>query len=149
MTDEIKIDSELALAEHIRDLRKRWYESKYLLVTVREGKQRTLTQNRALHLWLGMLADTLNAAGLDMRKVLKQEVDIPWSTETCKDMLWRPIQQAVIAKDSTVDADRIEYSRVYDVLDRHLQEKFGAQLHIDWPRKQDNDNAASPQVRRA
>ncbi len=148
MSDEIKIDSELALAEHIRDLRKRWYESKYLIVTVREGRQRTLTQNRALHLWLGMLADTLNAAGLDMRKVLRQDIDLPWNTDNAKEHLWRPIQEAVISKSSTVDADRIEYSKVFEVLTHHLSTKLGIECP-DWPRKQDNDNAMSPQKRRS
>jgi hypothetical protein len=137
MSDEIAINSELALAEHIRDLRAQWHKEKFLLVTARKGRQRTLTQNRALHLFLGMLADDLNAAGLDMRKVLKQEVDIPWTTESAKAYLWRPIQEAVIRKESTADADRVEYSAVYEVLARHLATKLGVTCP-EWPRKQDN-----------
>jgi len=135
-TDEIKIDSELALAEHIRDLRKQWHESKYLLITVRTGKQRTLTQNRALHLFLGMLADDLNAAGLDMRRVLKHDVDIPWTTESCKEFLWRPIQSAMLNKESTTEADRQEYTQVHEVLSRYLGEKIGIRAP-DWPKKKE------------
>lgn len=139
-TDEIKIDSEIALAEHIRDLRKMWHENHYLIVRVRTGKQRTLTQNKALHLWLGMLADDLNAAGLDMRKVLKQEVDIPWTTESCKEYLWRPIQQVLLNKESTAEADRIEYTKVCEVLAQHLAEKLQV-IAPDWPKKK-QDKAA-------
>lgn len=132
--DEIRIDSELALAEHIRDLRKWWHENKYLLVRVRTGKQRTLTQNRALHLFLGMLADELNAGGFDMRRVLKQDVDIPWTTETCKEFLWKPLQEAMLNKSSTTEADRTEYTQVHETLSRHLGQKLGIQVP-EWPKR--------------
>lgn len=42
-----------------------------------DKRERTLTQNRAIHLWFTMLADALNDAGLDMRTVLKPEIEIP------------------------------------------------------------------------
>lgn len=135
-SDEIRIDSEIALAEHIRQLRKQFQESKYLIVKVRTGKQRTLTQNSALHLFLGWLAEELNAAGMDMRRVLKQEVDIPWTTESCKEHLWRPIQELVINKSSTVEADRVEYTAVYDVLARHMATKLGITVP-EWPKKKE------------
>lgn len=141
MSDETIINSELALAEYIRELRQDFYQHHYLYASHRHGKQRTLTQNKALHLWLGMLADTLNAAGLDMRKVLKQEVELPWSTETCKEFLWRPIQEAVILKESTMDANRVEYTKVYDVLARHLGQKLGV-IAPEWPKKKDDAEAA-------
>lgn len=135
-TDEIKIDSELALAEHIRDLRQAWHENHYLIVKVRAGKQRTLTQNRALHLFLGMLADELNAGGFDMRRVLKHDVDIPWSTETCKEFLWKPLQAVLLNKKSTTEADRTEYTQVHQLLSRHLGEKLGVSVP-EWPKKKD------------
>jgi hypothetical protein len=138
MSDERVINSELALNEYIKELRAAWYAHPFLYASHRAGKQRTLTQNRALHLWLGMLGDMLNAAGLDMRKVLKPEVDIPWSTATTKEFLWRPIQQAVISKTSTTEADRVEYSEVYEVLTHHLATKLGITAP-DWPRKQEEE----------
>ena len=39
-----------------------------------------------------MIANALNDAGLDMKKVLKPEIDIPWNTATVKEYLWRPVQ---------------------------------------------------------
>jgi hypothetical protein len=147
MSDEIAINSELALAEHIRDLRAQWHKEKFLYVTVRKGKQRTLTQSRALHLFCTMLADTLNAAGLDMKKTLKPDAEIPWDGAAVKERLWKPIQEAVIGKLSTTEADRIEYSKVFDVLAHHLATKLGVTCP-EWPTKQTND-AASPQRKRA
>ena len=132
--NEIRIDSEIALAEHIRDLRKQFYESHYLITTVRKGKQRTLTQNNSLHLFCEMLADQLNASGLDMRKVMKPEVEIPWTMGSVKENLWKPLQEAIIGKASTTEADRVEYSTVHEVLGRHLAKTQGIAIP-EWPRR--------------
>ncbi len=88
-------------------------------------KQRTNRQNRALHLYFKMLADVLNDAGLDMKKVLKPEIDIPWSKDTIKEYLWRPIQKAQVMKESTTQLTTKEIDLIFDTLNRHLSEKFG------------------------
>ena len=92
---------------------------------------RTSTQNKALHLYFELLADELNSAGLDMKKTLKQTVDIPWSKETVKDYLWRPIQNAQLEKESTTELTTDEINKVYEVLNRHLGEKL--QIHVPFP----------------
>lgn len=94
-------------------------------------KHRTLTQNAAMHLYFQMLADSLNDAGLDMKKVLKPEVDIPWTKDSIKNYLWRPIQKAMTKKESTTELDTVNPSEIYKVLDRHLSEKFG--VSVEWP----------------
>ncbi len=38
----------------------------------------TPNQRNALHLYCEMLACALNNAGYDMKKTLKEEVEIPW-----------------------------------------------------------------------
>ena len=133
---ETIINSDLALETHIRDLRKAYYDNRYLIITMRKGRQRTLTQNAALHMFCQMLADQLNASGLDMRKVMKPEAEIPWSMESVKQNLWKPLQEAIIGKASTTEADRVEYSHVYEVLGRHLAKTQGINIP-DWPRKKD------------
>lgn len=90
-------------------------------------KQRTLQQNRALHLYFTHLADELNSAGLDMRKVLKPSVDIPWTTMNIKNFLWRPIQKAYLNKDSTTKLNSEEIDKVFEILNRHLA-KFGVSM---------------------
>lgn len=70
-----------------------------------------------------------------MKRVLKQEVDIPWTTETAKNFLWRPIQKIYINKKSTTRLTKKQVSEVYDILNRMLGEKFGINVefpHIDW-----------------
>lgn len=94
---------------------------------------RTQKQNNALHLFFEMLAEELNNAGLDMRVVIKPEVDIPWSKESVKEYLWRPIQKAQLNKKSTTSLTKSEVDEVYAVLMRHLSEKFG--LFVNFPAK--------------
>ena len=78
-----------------------------------------------------MLADELNDAGLDMKKVLKPGVDIPWTKESIKEYIWRPIQQAQLSKKSTTELTTKEIDSVFDTINRHLGEKFG--IHVPFP----------------
>ena len=91
-------------------------------------KKRTLQQNRALHLFYEHLAQELNDAGLDMKKTLKQEIDIPWGPRTVKEFLWRPIQQAQLRKKSTTELTTTEIDKVVNTLTRHLGERFGIEV---------------------
>lgn len=100
-------------------------------------KQRTLKQNDALHLYLSMLANELNDSGNDMRKVLKPTVDIPWSTDTCKRFLWKPIQEIMMDKKSTTELTTDEVDKIYKVLDRHVSEK--CHIHVEFPSVENTD----------
>lgn len=135
------IDRDSARSRFIEDFYRLYGEHKHLKVTIDTGMQRTSKQNRALHKFCQMLADALNAAGLDQRKLLKPGVEIPWSMLAVKECLWKPIQDAVIGKESTADADRDEYSKVYEVLNRNLGAKFG--VHVPWPEKKQPNNTAT------
>ena len=96
-----------------------------ITIKPREARQRTQPQNSAIHVFCRLLAKTLNNAGLDMRKVLKPEVEIPWTDVTAKENLWKPIQKAMYEIESTTDLDTEQVSKVYDTLNRHLSDKFG------------------------
>jgi hypothetical protein len=97
----------------------------------KEEKQRTLKQNNALHKYFELVADALNSAGLDMKAVLKPEIDIPWTTETVKEFLWRPTQRIYIGKESTTQLTTKEIDLVFDTLNRFLGEKHG--IHEPFP----------------
>lgn len=93
--------------------------------------RRTIPQNKALHLFCSMLAEKLNDSGYDMRRTLKQDVDIPWSGASVKEYLWRPLQIAITGDESTTKPAPSEYTKIYEVLSRHLGEKLG--VHVEWP----------------
>jgi hypothetical protein len=106
----------------------------YLEITIEPRKKtRSGTQNRALHLYLTQLAEALNDAGYDMKRTIKKEVDIPWSLASAKEYLWGPVQKAVTGLDRTSKADSKQYSEIYEVLNRHMAQKFG--ILVPWPKK--------------
>ena len=133
MTTKTIINSEQSLNAYIEHIRVQFEKHRYLSVSLSTGKQRSLTQNQALHKYFTLLADELNGGGFDMRRTLKQDVDIPWTMEAVKEHLWKPIQTAITKEKSTAKADRKDYSKIYDVLSRHLSQKLG--VFVSWPSK--------------
>lgn len=86
----------------------------------KQEKQRTLQQNKALHLYFQLVADSLNNAGLDMKTALDPEVDIPWTKQSVKEYLWKPIQQIQLQKGSTTELTTKDIDWIYDTLNRYL-----------------------------
>lgn len=98
-------------------------------------KESTITprQRRSLELWLRMVAEALNESGSSVQLVLSKKMDIEWSHDLVKELLWRPAQEAIALVTSTKDLPKQEkIDLIRDHLMRHLGEKFGLE-HIDWP----------------
>jgi hypothetical protein len=109
------------------DIRKRFQEKD----EERKEVQRTMRQNKALHVLFRLLAEQLNEAGLDQRKVLKPGVDIPWTDKSIKEQIWKPVQKAQLNKGSTTQLTTTEIDKVFDTINKHMGEKFG--LHVPFP----------------
>ena len=107
------------LIDYINSNNGKWLE------IARVPETRSDSQNRALHKFFSLLADTLNDMGLDMRKVLKPTYFIPWNTQAVKDHLWRPFQIAITGKESTTKLTKLdgEIDEIHKVLMRELGEK--------------------------
>lgn len=125
------VDSDHTLDEFLKHAAELYAKHRHVTFSWSSGRQRTVKQNSALHLYFQLLADALNDAGLDMRKVLKEGVDIPWTKDQVKNHLWRPLQEIIIGVESTREPNRDEYSKVYDTLHRHMAQKFG--VSVLWP----------------
>lgn len=98
--------------------------------------KRTSQQNRSLHLYCELLANALNDAGYEMKAVLAvKQVDVPWSPERVKEVLWRPIQIAMTGKHSTTELNRVEPGKIYEVLNRHIAQNFG--VSVPFPSEDD------------
>lgn len=93
--------------------------------------KRTIQQNKALHKYFELLANKLAESGLDMRKVLKPEVEIPWTKEAVKECMYKPVMEAMFHVEHTSMLDTRQISQVYEVLNRHTAEKLG--ISVDWP----------------
>lgn len=70
---------------------------------MKEEKQRTLRQNKALHKWFKESADTLNEHGADMQMILAKRLSVWWSEETFKEALFKQFIRRVYIKDSTTE----------------------------------------------
>lgn len=90
---------------------------------------RTLAQNRAMHLYFKQVADALNSAGLDMKQVIK--ADVQWTHILVKEMMWKPLQKALLGKESTTKLKKDEIDAVYHNLNRLLGQKFG--IYVPFP----------------
>ena len=97
-----------------------------------QRKQRSLSQNAALHLYCSRLADALNDAGFDMRSFpWKEGIDIPWNQAMVKEFLWKPVMEVMTGKHSTTEMNTVDPSEIYDVVDRHISQVTG--VHVEFP----------------
>ena len=93
-------------------------------------------QRGALHLYCERLAEALNDAGFEMKEVLKvKQVDVPWTKTSVKEVLWKPIMEAMTHHKSTEEMSKPEVSDVYEVLNRHIAEHFG--ISVEWPHREE------------
>ena len=92
--------------------------------TIKEKKEtRTQRQNKSLHLWFSLLAETLNDAGFYIKSVINDSLQIPWTETHIKELLWRPVQKEMLGKDSTTKLTTKEIDLVYDVINKSLGER--------------------------
>ena len=127
------INSEQSLIAYKMFLDVQFTKHKYLRLTVKTGRQRSQTQNAALHLFCSQLADALNDAGFDFREFVREGYAVPFNENLVKEYLWRPIQKAITGKDSTTKPERKEYAAIYDVLNLKLAEHG---IFVPWPSKE-------------
>lgn len=101
-----------------------------------EEKRRTEQQKKALHLWFRLLSEKLNEAGFDMRRTLREDIEIPWDKEgrMVKKYLWKPVQDAILNVESTAKCGKLDYPYIYEILCRHLTTKLGI-TPPEWPDK--------------
>lgn len=97
--------------------------------------QRTRPQQNAIEVFCKALAEALNDAGYEMKAVMAvKTADVPWNQERVKDLLWRPIQEAMYNETSTTKLETNQVSRVHQVLDRHIASNFG--ISISFPSRE-------------
>lgn len=111
-----------------------------LINGIQVGTNRTVTisenlitekQTSSIHVYFRQLAKVLNDAGLDMRQMLKKDIDIPWTEELVKEFLWKDIQEIAVGVKSTKKLTTKETTQVYDILNKHLGEKLN--VHVPFP----------------
>jgi len=100
---------------------------------VKHKKKRTITQNKAMHKYFTLLANAFNDAGYTVEMILRKPLNISWTDNLVKDILWRQVQQAQLEKKSTTELDTNEVSKIYEEINRYTSEEKG--IHIPFPSK--------------
>ncbi len=101
---------------------------------------RTSQQNKSLHKFCEEVANELNSQGINIQLFLKHAVDLDWTKNSVKELIWRPIQKALVNKGSTTELDKVsDIDLIYDHINRHLSITFG--ISVEWPHKDPSDVA--------
>ena len=95
-------------------------------MTPETKEQRTLAQNNALHLYLRRISDILNSAGYSIEQVLENfTMELSWTPELCKEILWRTAQKRMLKKQSTTQLlKQGEIDDIVEVITRFLGERL-------------------------
>lgn len=115
---------------------------KFIVTIKRETGVRTEIQNNALHLYYTLLAKELNEGGFTCKYILGEKtVELDWTVELIKELIWRPIQIALTKKKSTTKLDKIsEIDLVYSHLNRFFSNKPFC-LYIPFPNDENKEIA--------
>jgi len=100
--------------------------------------ERTNQQNKALHLWLEMLADALNDAGYSVNDKIVFKAEISFTKENLKESAVRPVMTALFPEiESTAKLSKTQIQDVYMHVDRAISERTG--ISIPWPTQEQLD----------
>jgi hypothetical protein len=126
----MKYSIDIEVADDIEDVagfieNKFKFDFKLRIVDIKNVKEtRTDQQNKALHLFFTQLAEALNEKNFDMRAIIREDVEIEWSSHTVKEYLWRPLQKALYGKKSTTELFKSqEIDKIYDYIVKIISER--------------------------
>lgn len=104
-----------------------------------ETKIRSLRQNSAIHKYLEMVAHELANQGQTIQSIVKKVnmVEITPTTQTIKEIIWRPIQEIVIGKKSSTELTTAEVNQVYDIISMFLSKNF--EIYLPFPSQKETE----------
>ena len=99
--------------------------------------QRTTSQNNALHKYLTLVAEALAREGHTMQDVTKviRHAEIVPTMAALKEVVWRPLQEIILAKKSTTELTKQDIDPVYEAMNKWLGQEF--QIHVPFPHDPD------------
>jgi hypothetical protein len=134
MNDKWVVCSDHTEEVFIAHARKLYQQHKYVEFSIKAGAKRTSLQNRSLHKYFELLAIAFNDAGLDLKTTLSHDIDVPWNPVLVKELIWKKVQKAIIDKHSTTEANRKDYTEVYETINRYTASTFS--ISVPWPTKE-------------
>lgn len=95
-------------------------------------QKRSLQQNRALHLLFQNIAFELNRIGMEFtyNGIKGLEIQTTYTPEIVKEFLWKPLQNALLKKESTTKLTTQDINMIFEILGKYFAEKG---VVIDFP----------------
>ncbi len=102
--------------------------------------QRSNSQNRAIHKYLDMVAHELQNQGQTLSNVVAKipVLEITPTTHALKEVLWKPVQEAILGKKSTKELTTAEVNKVYEMVSVFLANQF--EISLPFPSYEDSPN---------
>lgn len=91
---------------------------------------RTWRQNNTLHLLFRRMAEALNDAGFEIPHPFKPDLEIPYSEESVKELLYKPIITMYFKVDRSTDLDTKQLSESMTILVDAVNRNTGVYVHI-------------------
>ena len=91
---------------------------------------RTWRQNNTLHLLFRRMAEALNDAGFEIPHPFKPDLEIPYSEESVKELLYKPIINMYFKVDRSTDLDTKQLSESMTILVDAVNRNTGVYVHI-------------------
>ena len=128
---ELLIESESTRSEAIKSIVLLDLAKKYKLKITKVNSKRTITQNRALHLFFKMIAIELNRLGMTFNYTgLKGlEMEMPYNELLVKQIIWRQIQLTLFEIESTTELDTMQINSILEVLSKFFGDR-GVSIHF-------------------
>src|SRR3990167_8505157 len=94
---------------------------------------RTNQQNKSLHKYLEMVAHELSNQGQSMANVVTKLnfVEITPTKNSVKEIIFRPIMEAVVGKNTSRALTTKEIQEVYEIMSMFLSKQF--EISLPWP----------------
>ncbi|MEI8205061.1 MAG: hypothetical protein WCH34_18730 [Bacteroidota bacterium] len=87
-------------------------------------KKRSSQENRALHVLFQNIAYELNRLGLEFtfRGIKGMDIQTTYSPEIVKNFLWKPLQDALLKKESTTELTHNDIALIFEILGKWFAE---------------------------
>ena len=96
-------------------------------------------QQKSLHLYLELVAETLDREGRTMQDVVKaiKRAEIRPTKMALKEVVWKPLFKIISGKDSTTQHDPKDLDRTFEAMNKWLGEQF--EIHVPFPTQEIKD----------
>lgn len=91
-----------------------------------------------------MLADALDREGHTLQDVVKEirKAEIRPTKDNMKEVVWKPMQEALYGTQSTTELTTAQVDRVYEAINFFISQRFF--IHIPFPSEETKDDILTP-----